>query len=108
MPIVSTDVRSTCMHLPRQGRPLVLDEGSRCAQNEVQPIQGSLTHGNDLVPQILQALLVQSACATIPHAHAIAQSVVMDVEGGNDDKNCGDASRSLQFFGSQPPTCLVK
>ena len=85
-----------------------LGVGTGCAQNDVKPIQGSLTHGNDLVPQILQAPLVQPACATIPHAHAIIQSHMIDVEGRNDDNNGGDASGSLQFFGLQLPACFLK
>ena len=33
---------------------------------------------------------------------------MVDVEGGNDDNNGGDASGSLQFFGSQLHACFVK
>ena len=69
------------MDLPRQGRPLLLGEGSGCAQTDVQPIQRSLAYDNQSVLQILQAPLVQPASATIPIVHAIAESHVVDVEG---------------------------
>lgn len=100
-PIMSTDVMFGCMDLPRQGCPLFLGEGSGCAENDVQPIQRSLVHDNESVPQILQALLVQPICATIPSVHAIAPSPMVDIEGGDDDNNGGESSRTLQFFGSQ-------
>ena len=39
------------MDLPRQGRPLLLGEGNGCAQNDVQPIQGSITRGDIAIGQ---------------------------------------------------------
>ena len=43
--------------------------------------------------------LVQPTCATIPGVHAIAQSYVVDVKGGNDNNNGGDSLLSIQLFG---------
>ena len=54
-PSMSADVRLGCLELPRQGRPLLLGEGSRHAQSDVQHMQGSLACGNQSVPQILEA-----------------------------------------------------
>ena len=79
---MSMDDMFVCLELPQQGCSLLLGEMSGCAQSDVQPIQGSLARANQSVPQILQAPLVQSACATlIMGVHAIAQSPVVDVEG---------------------------
>ena len=71
---MSTGVRSGCLELPRQGRPLLLGEWSGSTQSDVQPIQGSLPRGDQSAPQILEAVLVQPACAAIPGVHAVALS----------------------------------
>jgi hypothetical protein len=110
-PTMSADVGSGCLNLPRQGRPLLLGEGSGCAQSDVPRLprhQVSPTCANLSVPHILEAPLVQPACATIPGVQAYARSPLVDVEVGNDDNNEGDSSGSLQVLGSLPPTCFVK
>ena len=107
-PSMSTNYRSGCLELPRQGRPLLLGEGSGCAQRDVQPTQGSLARVNESVQQILEAPLLQPACATIPGVQAVALSPVLDVEGGNEYNNGVDSSGSLQMLGSVPPAGFVK
>lgn len=107
-PNMSMDVKSGCLELPRQRRPLLLGEGSGCAESDVQPIQGTLARGNVSVPQILEAPLLQPACATIPSVQVVALSPVLDVDGGDEDTNGGDSSGSLQILGSLPPACFVK
>ena len=51
---------------------------------------------------------MQPACATILGVHAVAQSLVVNVEGGNDDNKGGNSSKSLQILESQLPVCFVK
>ena len=46
-PIMYGDIKSGCMDFPRQRCPLLLREGNKCVQNDGQPIQGLLTHGNE-------------------------------------------------------------
>ena len=65
-------MRFGCLELPRQGRPLLLGEWSGSIQSDVQPIQGSLSRGNQSAPQILEVVLVQPFCATILDVHAVA------------------------------------
>ena len=75
----------------------------------MQPIQGSLSRGNQSAPQILEVVLVQPTAVTIPGVHAVALSHVVDLEGlGNDDNNGGDSSGSLQIMGSQLSACFMQ
>ena len=70
---------------------MVLGEESGCVQNDGQSIQGSLAHGNGSLFQILQTHLVLPAFETISSMYNIVQSLVVDVEGGNDDNNGWDS-----------------
>ena len=108
LPLVSTDGRSVCADLPRQGRPLLLGEWSGCTQNDVRPIQGSMLCGNQPFPQLLQAPLVLPASATIAVVREIVQSHVVDVEVGDGDNHGAESSASPQCFGSQQPACFGK
>ena len=107
-PTMSADVQSGCLELPRQGRPLLLGEGSGCGHSDVQPIQGSLAPGNQSSPRIVESPPVQPACATISVVQGVARAPSLDVEVGNEDNNGWDSSGSLQMLGSLPPTCFVK
>ena len=95
-------------HGPPSARtPIDVEWRKRCAQNDEQPIQGSLTRGNQSVQQIFKAPLVQSACAIILGVHAIVQSLMLDIKGEWWKQRRGYLGVPT-ILGIETPICFVK
>jgi hypothetical protein len=102
------DVESTFMELPRQGRPLLLGEGSGCAHDADHPAHGSSAHGHGSLMQPLAACSVQVPSAAIPLLRTAVQYPLLHADGDNDDGGAQDCFASLQCFGSQLPVSDTK
>ena len=66
---------------PSARTPIAIGRMERVYPKWCAAIQGSLSRGNKSAPQILEAVLVQPSCATIPGVHAVALSPMVDLEG---------------------------
>ena len=106
--VVLTDGDSKFMDLPRQGRPLLLGEGSKCVRDYDHPIHPTFPHGNMSLLQPPAALSVQVSTATSPVPRIVAQYPLLHTEGGHDVCGAQDSFGSLQCFGSQLPVSYTK
>ena len=106
--VVFADVKSKFMELPRQGRHLLVGEGSKCVHDDNQPTHNSLAHGLAALVQPLATHSVQVYSTTIPVVRIVAQYPLLHTRGDNDDSGAQDCFASLQCFGSQLPASHPK
>jgi hypothetical protein len=102
------DVESKFMELPRQGRPLLLGEGSGCVHDADHPAHASSAHGHGSLVQPLTAHSVQIPSAAIPLLRTAVEYPLLHAEGDNDDGGAHDVFASLQCFGSYLPVSDTK
>jgi hypothetical protein len=91
------DVESKFMELPRQGRPLLLGEGSGCVHDADHPTHGSFARGHESLVQLLAAHSVQVPSASIPLLRTASQYPLLHAEGDTDDGSAQDCFASLQL-----------